>query len=146
MEQLSPHFNLVEFVRSETAARLGLSNMPPASYLSRLKIVATGLEKIRTLFAGSAIHVSSGYRSPELNAHVPGSSNTSAHTLAWAADIEIAGQAPLDVSRAVSLSGIGFDQVIYEYGAWTHVSFDPRMRGELWTKTAGQPYRAGLHP
>jgi hypothetical protein len=37
-------------------------------------------------------------------------------------------------------SGIAFDQIILE-GSWVHVSFDPRLRGQVLTATfnAGTP-------
>lgn len=143
--QLSPHFSLEEFIASATAARLGIDNTPSPEILERLKITAAGLEKVRVLI-GKPLAITSGYRSVALNAHVPGSSNTSAHTLGWAADFHVACLTPFDLCNAVAASSIVFDQVIHEYRAWCHLSFDPRHRGLLTTKFAGQPYRVGLIP
>lgn len=142
---LSEHFTLEEFTASSTAARAGISNAPDATIRARLRITAERLEAVRTLL-GHPVIVTSAYRSPALNAIVPGSSNTSAHTLGWAVDFKCPGfGTPLQVCRAIAASGIKFDQVIHEYGQWTHVSFDPRLRMQTLTKLAGQDYTPGLH-
>lgn len=142
---LSEHFTLEEFTHSDTAARLGINNTPDGAMLERLKHTAEQLEAVRTLL-GHPIQVTSAYRSVALNAAVPGSSNTSAHTLGYAVDLKCpAFGSPLDVCRAIAASGIKFDQIIHEYGSWCHVSFDPKLRGQTLTKLTGQPYTQGLH-
>jgi zinc D-Ala-D-Ala carboxypeptidase len=143
---MSEHFTLDELTRSETAARLGIPNLPSELHLLNLtSFLMPGLESVRALLK-QPILVTSGYRSLALNAHVPGSSSTSAHTKGYAADFVCPkfGSA-WDVCQKLSMSDIAFDQLIYEYGAWTHISFDPRQRGLIMSKHAGQPYRDGLH-
>ena len=143
---VSPHFTLAELTLSETAERLGIDNNPVGDALLNMKaFLVPGLEKVRELL-GHPVIISSGYRSPAVNAQVPGSSNTSAHTLGYAADFICPGfGTPWEVCHAIAESGIPVDQIIYEYGRWTHISFDPRLRGLLTTKLAGQPYRSGFH-
>lgn len=125
--RLTEHFTLEEFLRSETAAKRGIDNMPPAKsdIHDNLKKLANTLEKVRAIF-GKPIHINSGYRCPALNTAVGGVSN-SAHLKGYAADIRINGVAPKDVTRRIAESGIKFDQCIDE-GTWTHLSMDPRMR------------------
>jgi hypothetical protein len=81
--QLSPSFALAEFTASQTAARLGIDNTPPASVLPSLKHVAAMMDGVRTLvFKNAPIIITSGYRCKALNDQIPGSSPTSAHVLA----------------------------------------------------------------
>jgi hypothetical protein len=139
--KLSPHFHLDEFTDSQTAQRRGLDNTPPPEVVERLKVTAEGLERVRALL-GKPILISSGYRSPAVNRAVGGASK-SAHVLGYAADFISPGYGkPLAICRAIVGSDIDFDQIIEE-GTWVHISFDPRMRREVLTKTKGG-YKAGL--
>ena len=153
--KLSEHFTLEELIASETAARLNIDNTPgPGELLNIRTYLVPGAEKARG-FLGHPMLISSGFRSKLLNTKVPGSSDTSAHTLGFAIDFTCPGfGSPWDVCIAlVEKSGIKFDQIIYEsalnrYGkltVWVHLSFDPRLRQLVTTKLPGQPYRAGLH-
>jgi len=119
------HFHLWEFVRSSTAARLGIPNEPSDEQVRNLRRLAEELlDPIRD--ALGPIRVTSGYRCAALNAAVAGSSATSAHVLGLAADIipvdVLSGQMRLaDAMTWVAGSGLPFDQLIYEYGRWLHV-------------------------
>jgi hypothetical protein len=128
--QLTPHFNLDELTVSQTAARRGIDNDPPDAVVERLRKTCAGLEQVRALL-GHPIFISSGYRSPELNAAI-GGSDRSAHTQGWAADfICPAYGTPPDIVREIAGSGIKFDQLIEEFGRWVHISFDPRGRQQV---------------
>ena len=129
--KLTDHFSLEELIHSELAARRGLKNDPPADVLPHLVTLAQALEKVRKVL-GVPMVVSSGYRSPEVNRAV-GGSTMSAHCQGWAADfIAPAFGTPQEVARAIRGSGIAYDQLIYE-GSWCHFSVDPRMRGQVLT-------------
>jgi hypothetical protein len=129
---LSPHFTLAELTFSDLAIRHGIDNTPNETTIARLGILAHGLEDVRDLL-GAPVLISSGYRSLVLNALLK-SSPTSAHVLGYASDFKSpAFGSPLKVAQAISGSGIEFDQLIYEFGSWVHLSFDPRMRGERLT-------------
>jgi zinc D-Ala-D-Ala carboxypeptidase len=142
---LTEHFTLDELTVSETAARKGIDNDPPPAVLERLKYTARGLEHIR-LILGVPLIITSGYRSPALNAEV-GGSNNSQHTRGEAADF-IAPRfgTPLEVCNALTASDVRFDQLIWE-GGWVHVSFtDARTpRREILTWKRGQGYSVGLN-
>lgn len=88
--KLTPHFELEEFTRSDTAARYGIPNHPNAQQTANLKSLCENvLEPLRQWY-GKPIRISSGYRCPQLNAHpeVKGSPN-SQHMLGEAADLRI---------------------------------------------------------
>ena len=125
---LSPHFTLAEFVVSDTAARRGIDNDPPAELLHALKRTAQGLEAVRVRLGGAPIIVTSGYRSPALNAAV-GGQPSSQHTRGEAADF-IAPRfgSPTEVAAALRDSGVDYDQLILEFGRWVHISFSQAPR------------------
>lgn len=139
--KLSTHFDLAEFTISQTASRLDLDNTPDADTIARLKITAEALEDVRALL-GKPILISSGYRSKAVN-HAVGSSDTSAHVKGWAVDfISPSFGSVQAICRVLAKSGIEFDQLIEE-GSWVHLSFDPRMRGQVLTMRDGK-YSVGL--
>lgn len=129
---LSEHFTLEEFLFSSTAMVRGIDNIPPDAVIGHLKVTAQGLEQVRLLL-GHPLHIDSGYRSPELNRAVRGVP-TSAHTTGYAADfICPAFGTPLEIVHAIQAQrDFTFDQLIQE-GTWVHISFDPKMRGQVMT-------------
>jgi hypothetical protein len=141
---LSEHFTLAEFTRSETASRRNLDNTPDQDTIGNLIILAQGMEDVRKLL-GHPIHINSAYRSPKVNSAVGGSKD-SAHMKGFAADFTCPGFGdPWQICNEIIKSDIRVDQLIFEYQQWVHISFDPQMRGQVLTKLAGQPYRSGLH-
>lgn len=145
MTQLSTHFTLDELVRSDTAARLGIDNSPSTKQLEHAKAyLIPGLEQVRELL-GKPMLISSGFRSENLNIAVPGSSSTSQHCKFEAADFTCPGfGSVLDVAKKIRYSTIKFDQIIYEYGAWVHISFSKNPRGVVLSKHRGTKYLSGL--
>ena len=126
---LSPHFTLAEFTHSQTAARYGIDNDPPAHVLPKLAATAAGMELVRALL-GKPITVSSGYRSSTLNRLLKGS-KSSQHMAGEAVDFTCAAfGTPVDIVAAIVASDIPYDQCILEFGArgWTHISFSERNR------------------
>lgn len=142
MTQLSAHFALAELTVSENARRLGLDNTPPPEILARLKTTAGQLERLRDLLGGKPIIVSSGYRSPAVN-RAAGGEKSSAHLQGWAIDFTCpAFGSPLRICERIERSALSFDQLIEE-GTWVHISFDPRRRGQVLSKTP-TGYEPGL--
>jgi hypothetical protein len=130
--KLSEHLALSEVIRSESAKRHGISNMPTPEHIENFKKLADNVfEKVRNHFR-CPIHISSGYRSKELNACTPGASATSQHSTGEAIDIDMDGSANGVTNRMVFdfiKDNIDFDQLIYEFGddknpSWVHVSYE----------------------
>ena len=126
--KLTDHFSLEELTRSVTAAKKGISNAPDEVIKKHLRELAEKiLEPLRVAW-GSAIVVTSGYRSPKLNASV-GGSKTSAHTHGYAADIrpangDISGFKRF-VMRWLKEEHIAYDQFIDEWSGgsqWVHIA------------------------
>jgi hypothetical protein len=144
---LSDHFSLEELILSQTAAREGIDNNPPADIVKNLRKLANTLEKIRSLLGNVPILVSSGYRSPKLNLAVGGSKN-SAHMSGLAADFTAPSFGTvMQVARKISTSDIAFDQLIYEFGSWVHIglasdSAEPRL--EKLSIFGGTGYLSGI--
>lgn len=127
--KLSKNLSLAEATKSVTAKRLGIDNTPDEWVTENLKQIALNVfQPIRDTF-GCPIHVSSGYRSADLNTAI-GGSRRSQHVEGRALDLDA------DVFRGCTNSEIfnyirenlEFDQLIWEFGDednpdWVHVSF-----------------------
>lgn len=129
--QLSDNLSLAEVIRSETAKRNGISNMPTEAHIANFKLLAEKVfEPIRNHF-GNPIHISSGYRSAALNKKVGGSSS-SQHCSGEAIDIDMDGSAHGITNKMVFdyiKDNLQFDQLIFEFGTetnpdWVHVSYE----------------------
>lgn len=127
--QLSEHFNLKEFTKSETAIRKRIDNTPSSQHASNLKLVCEKiLEPVRNHF-GKPIRINSGYRGPALNSAVGGSSK-SQHCNGEAVDFEIDGIPNPELAKWVS-ENCEFDQIILEFydpkegpnSGWVHASY-----------------------
>jgi hypothetical protein len=136
--QLSKNLTLAEVIRSETAKRKGISNMPTPEHIENFKKLAENVfQPIRDHF-GVPIHISSGYRSVALNKAIKGSS-TSQHCSGEAIDIDmdttsITNKQIFDYIK----DNLEFDQLIWEFGTdtnpdWVHVSYEStgRQRKEI---------------
>jgi len=148
MGDLSQHFSLIEFVHSNTAVRKGIDNSPTPAVLVRLRNTARMMESVREIL-DAPIMVSSGYRSPSLNAAV-GGARTSAHTTGNAVDFVCPRFGdPYAICRELEKhkQELGYDQLIHEYGHWVHISFDPRRRlQDLTIRSSREGYLLGIHP
>jgi hypothetical protein len=130
--RLTPNFSLEQLIHSETAERERIDNTPAPPIVENLRLLAQGLEQVRTL-TGLPLKIVSGYRCPELNRRV-GGAKTSQHTEGKAADFTCAGFGPpVDVIKAIRDSDIDFDQCILEYARWVHISFSAAPRGKVLT-------------
>jgi hypothetical protein len=118
--QLTKHFSLGELTVSTVAVRKGLDNTPNASEVANLVRVAELLEQVRALL-GKPIILNSGFRSKVVNDAV-GSKDTSQHRIGCAADIRVPGMTPKQVVQACIDADIPYDQIIEEFGSWTHIS------------------------
>ena len=128
--KISEHLDLSELIRSESAKRNGISNMPTEAHIANFKVLAEKVfEPIRNHFR-CPIHISSGYRSEALNKAIGGSS-TSQHSKGQAVDVDMDGS-PNGVTNKMVFDyikdNLEFDQLIWEFGSdsnpdWVHVSY-----------------------
>ena len=149
--QLSKHFKLEEFEKSQTATRKGIENKAGSGEIKNLTDLCYGvLEPVRAKFE-KPITITSGYRSPELCEAI-GSKPTSQHTKGEAADFEIAGISNLQVALWIQ-NNCDFDQLILEFwkeedkdpnSGWVHCSYvDGSNRKQVLTFD-GKTYTNGL--
>jgi zinc D-Ala-D-Ala carboxypeptidase len=126
----SRNFSFAEMVRSQFAIRHGLDNTPPPEACEALiALCERVLEPIREL-VGGPLNVSSGYRSPRLNALI-GGAPASQHTFGQAADF-VTWTSNTNVFEGILASEIPYDQLILEFGdlGWIHVSYRANPRHE----------------
>ena len=143
MKQLTEHFNLSEFVRSDTATRLGIDNsINDPEIIANLKnLCERVLEPLRA-YANCPILINSGYRCPQLNAAV-GGSRRSQHMKGEACDIRITDSATGNRWFRWMKENLPFDQLVKERAHrssssfWIHVSLtrdDAKNRRQAFEK------------
>ena len=121
----APNFKYSEFIKSDTAIRLNISNIPSREdQWQNIERIATNVvQPVRNNFGSTRI--TSGYRTPYLCSLI-GSSTTSNHTRGEAADIE-----PIrDDVRLIDVlewvhDNCEFRELIAEYFpmGWIHIAF-----------------------
>tara|TARA_R100000149_G_scaffold24866_1_gene9276 strand:- start:731 stop:1186 length:456 start_codon:yes stop_codon:yes gene_type:complete len=148
--QLTKHFSLQEFTKSQTAERMGIDNTPPEDIIPKLSFIATQiLEPLREKI-DKPIIITSGYRCPELSKAI-GSSENSQHCKGEAVDIEAFGMSTLNLAEMI-INHFEFDQVIlecYQKGdlnsGWVHCSLKSgENRKEVLTYSKAKGYEKGL--
>lgn len=139
--RLSKSFTLAELCVTGT----GKPNVPGADETKALQaLVGDILQPLRDA-VGVPVNVTSGYRSPVVNRAV-GGSRTSQHVFGEAADIVVAGMSPQAVCQKIIDMGLPFDQLIQEFGRWTHVSRGPKNRRQVLTARRGKDGRGQYVP
>ena len=125
--KLSANFTLAEFTKSQTAERKGIDNTPDGDHLESAIILFRQVVQPVREHIGTTI-INSGYRGPELNEAVGGSSN-SQHCKGEAVDIECPGTSNYDLAKWIE-ANMDFDQLILEFytpgipdSGWVHVSY-----------------------
>ena len=146
--QLSKHFTLEEFEKSQTATRKGITNKAGSAEIKNLgDLCYEILEPVRIKF-DKPVTITSGYRSEELCEAI-GSKKTSQHCLGEAADFEIAGVSNLEVALWIQ-NNCDFDQLILEYytgeanSGWIHVSYKDGSNRKQVLTFDGKSYTNGL--
>jgi zinc D-Ala-D-Ala carboxypeptidase len=126
--KLSKSFSLQELTKSDTAIRKDIENTPNNEVLNNLTTLCNMvLQKVRD--SHGAVTVTSGYRSPELNKAI-GGSTTSDHCKGCAADFEVPGLDNKDLAKWI-IDNLTFKQLILEFykegepnSGWVHCSFE----------------------
>ena len=119
--QLSEHFELAEFLVSETAARRGIANEPTPEVIENLRRLCQSVLQPLRVHLKRPVVITSGYRSPALNRAI-GGSPTSHHMQGRAADLIVPGMAPLLGCQAAHQLKLPCVQIIHECGRWTHLA------------------------
>lgn len=123
-EKITKNFTYGEMIKSSTAKRLGINNIPPNDKIwKNLELLVINcLQPIRDKFG--PIKITSGYRSPELCVAI-GSSINSNHTRGQAADIEPFYNVSLIEILNYVYKNINFRELILEYptDGWLHITY-----------------------
>jgi hypothetical protein len=123
--KLSASFYLDEFTISQVAERHGYRNEPNEKQIESLRLLCVNvLQPLREII-NVPIFINSGFRCFDVNAAVGGRFN-SQHLEGKAADFVVHSMNLIDVFNII-LQKLSFDQLIYEFGKWIHVSWN----GEL---------------
>ena len=151
--KLSSNFSLSELIKSSTATRSGIDNSPKDTQhlVNLIHLAIHVLQPVRDQFG--IITINSGYRSPELNDKVGGSSK-SQHCHGQAADFESFRTSNPDVAEWIQ-GNLDYDQLILEFydgkdpnSGWIHCSYnfgDNRKKDLTALKTSkGVEYKEGL--
>ena len=149
--QLSKHFKLEEFTKSQTAIRKGINNEAGSGEIKNLTdLCYTVLEPVRAKF-DKPIIITSGFRSEELCEAI-GSKKTSQHAKGQAVDFEIAGVSNLQIAVWIE-ANCDFDQLILEYwkeedkdpnSGWVHCSYVEGSNRKQVLRYDGKKYENGL--
>ena len=126
--KLSKNFSLEELIRSSTAMKIGIDNIPNDEHLKNLQVVVDEIAQPLRDHFGKPVRINSGYRSPALNDAI-GGSKKSQHSKGEALDLEIDGVSNLEVADWIT-DNCDYDQVILEFynpaegpnSGWVHAS------------------------
>ena len=127
--ELTRNFTLAELIKSDTAIRKGINNNPNAEQIEKLKTLCEKiLQPVRDHFG--RVKITSGFRSPELCVAI-GSSLSSQHSKAEAADFEVVGVDNCELADWIKRE-LPYDQLILEFytpgepnSGWIHASYVP---------------------
>jgi zinc D-Ala-D-Ala carboxypeptidase len=150
--QIGEFFSLPEFTASTTARARGIDNMPTPQAIVALRGLTTHtLDPLRRAL-GKYIRVTSGFRSPALNAAIGGSA-TSQHMKGEAVDIMVNGMTGIQLAkRMLDLRDQGiikFDQLVWYHKdrkPHVHVSYKPAHRDLVTYAPPGHGYTNNVDP
>jgi zinc D-Ala-D-Ala carboxypeptidase len=151
---LSEHFTLEQLTFSEIALRNGIDNTPDADTIENLKVLASALEEVQTLL-GHRVWVQSAFRCEELERILTDKAYkvwcakrgksvnnvswkeyfaTKGHPQGFSGDITVPEFGTAEaVCKAIQSSSIRYDQLIYEFKSWCHLSVALALRMQVLT-------------
>ena len=128
MEKISKHITYKEAVRSNTALRLNINNIPNDYEISNMVGIASNVFEPLREYVGGPIKINSMFRSEALNRAIGGSSR-SQHCQGRAIDLDdtFGHKTNAEMFNYIK-NNLNFDQLIWEFGDdtnpdWIHVSF-----------------------
>jgi len=146
-QRLTPHFNLYDFLASETALRYGIGNVPhDAAVITHLQLLAEKLLEPVTARFETRPQITSGYRCPALNEKVGGVA-TSQHMSGQAVDFQVPDVSLLEVAKWMA-GALDYDQLLLERSkseVWIHASYvGPAQNRRQLKWFDGQDWHQGL--
>ena len=127
-DRISKHISLKEGIKSHTATRLNIDNVPRDLDLINMKTIAEKVFEPLRRFVNGPIAINSFYRSPKLNSAI-GGSTSSQHCIGCALDIDdkYGHKTNAEMFKYIKCN-LDFDQMIWEFGDdinpdWVHVSY-----------------------
>ena len=130
--KLSKNFTLNEFIKSETAEKLNISNTPTNEQIETMIYICQKLlEPLREHF-NKPIIVTSGFRSKRLNEAVSGSKRSHHRYIDQygAVDFVIKDITTDQTIRAIKEMNLEYEQCIDEFERWIHIALR-RPRKEM---------------
>mgnify|MGYP003626633231 CR=1 FL=1 len=128
MERISKHITHKEAIRSNTALRLNISNIPNDYEISNMVGIAANVFEPLREYVGGPIKINSMFRCEDLNRAIGGSSR-SQHCQGRAIDLDdtFGHKTNAEMFNYIK-NNLNFDQLIWEFGdnknpAWIHVSY-----------------------
>jgi len=127
-DRISEHVSLKEGIKSRTATRLNIDNVPSDLDLINMKTIAEKVFEPLRDFVGGPISINSFYRSPKLNSAI-GGSTSSQHCIGCAIDIDDTYGYKTNAEMFEYIKcNLDYDQMIWEFGDdnnpdWVHVSY-----------------------
>jgi zinc D-Ala-D-Ala carboxypeptidase len=120
--KLSENFYLKEFIISQVAERHVYKNEPNEKQIESLRLLCVNvLQPLREIIK-VPIFINSGFRCFDVNVAVSGKFN-SQHLEGKAADFVVPSLNLVDVFNII-IQKLSFDQLIFEFGKWIHISWD----------------------
>lgn len=124
---LSEHFTLEQLTTEPIAVRKLVDNIPSEVNIQCLQMLCINVLEPLQAAIGKPLRIISGYRSHMVNI-AAGGHKISDHIYGQAVDFTVEGISALDLWKNISLDAYGdiqYDQVIYEFEKWVHISYKP---------------------
>jgi len=125
---ISKHISYKEGVKSNTATRLGIDNIPGDYELGNMTLIAERLFEPLRAWVGGPVKINSFYRSKKLNLAI-GGSQRSQHCEGRAIDLDDTFGYKTNAEMFYYIKeNLNFDQMIWEFGSdknpdWVHISY-----------------------
>lgn len=127
-KRISKHISYAEGVKSNTAKRLGIENIPGDYELGNMELIAERLFEPLRAWVGGPVKINSFYRNKELNLAI-GGSQRSQHCEGRAIDLDdtFGYKTNAEMFNWIK-DNLNFDQLIWEFGSdsnpdWVHMSY-----------------------
>lgn len=126
--KISKHITYKEAIRSNTATRLNVKNIPDDYQISNMELIAKEIFEPLRSWVGGPVKINSFYRNKELNLAI-GGSQQSQHCEGRAIDLDDTFRHKTNAEMYNYIKeNLNFDQLIWEFGDennpdWVHVSY-----------------------